>query len=200
MAKRKYEHAPSQTKLPFDITNVGSTLRIAGLVFQGETSGPGSRVKTLVLFLPETDHNARVEAHDLSSEQWSAVLRQSDDPVIKIGPEKILVRKVQYAISGAVQQKIWARDSFRCMVCGRQMGEVQLTIDHWMPLELGGSNDTDNYISLCRACNKRKGSLHPLDFCNVAGISELEMSAWIRLMNKGELVPVPSHLITHLIN
>jgi hypothetical protein len=49
------------------------------------------------------------------------------------------------------------------------MGKMQLTIDHWVPLELGGVNNTSNYLSVCRKENKDKGSMSPQDWCNLKG-------------------------------
>jgi len=51
------------------------------------------------------------------------------------------------------------------MYCGAIMGEVQLTVDHFVPLEIGGKNDTSNYLSADRRCNKRKGAMSPQDWC-----------------------------------
>jgi 5-methylcytosine-specific restriction endonuclease McrA len=40
-----------------------------------------------------------------------------------------------------VQQKVWAADGFQCVYCGAKMGETLLTVDHFVPLELGGANE-----------------------------------------------------------
>ena len=69
---------------------------------------------------------------------------------------------MRYAISGAIQQKIWAADSFACVYCGAKMGDILLTVDHFIPLEMGGKNIESNFVSACRKCNKRKGNDSPL--------------------------------------
>jgi 5-methylcytosine-specific restriction endonuclease McrA len=56
-------------------------------------------------------------------------------------------------------------DALKCVYCGAMMGKVQLTVDHFIPLEMGGANDTSNYLSACRKCNKDKGAMDPRDFC-----------------------------------
>ena len=74
---------------------------------------------------------------------------------------------MRYTISGAVQQKVWARDNFTCLYCGKKMGEVQLSIDHFVPVELGGADRPENYASSCRKCNKAKGSMPARQWCDL---------------------------------
>ena len=42
----------------------------------------------------------------------------------------------------------------RCLCCGRS--DVLLTIDHVIPLSLGGQNTIDNIQPLCASCNSKK--------------------------------------------
>ena len=108
-------------------------------------------------------------AGDKEIVMWSQIIQHSDDPSIfeldENGHVKVIHRKVRHQISGAVQQKIWAQDGCKCMFCLRKMGEIQLTIDHFEPLETGGKNDESNYLSACRKCNKRKGNEDPRTWC-----------------------------------
>lgn len=43
----------------------------------------------------------------------------------------------------------------KCLCCGRD--DVKLTMDHIVPLSMGGSNDIDNIQPLCLSCNVKKG-------------------------------------------
>lgn len=52
---------------------------------------------------------------------------------------------------------IFARDEFTCRYCGKQPPEVQLVIDHVMPVAEGGGNDETNLITSCWDCNAGKG-------------------------------------------
>jgi 5-methylcytosine-specific restriction endonuclease McrA len=106
----------------------------------------------------------------LTEEEWTDFLQRSDNPEVLVMPEKAFHRKIRFEISGAVQQKIWVADNYRCVYCGAYMGKAQLTIDHFTPLELGGVNNTSNYLSACRRCNKSKGSMNPHDWCNLKGL------------------------------
>ena len=144
--------------------DIGSILKVEGLIVGGE--GGQS-----VLMLPNSHFTTlKQNILELTTEEWSDFLIRSDNPEILIMPAKAFHRKVRYEISGAVQQKIWAADGFKCVFCGAHMGITQLTIDHWVPLELGGKNDTSNYLSVCRKENKDKGSMDPKDWCELKGI------------------------------
>lgn len=145
--------------------DIGSLLKIDGLV----VSGGGA---TAVLLLPTAQRHIFGASgfHWLTEEEWTDYIQRSDSPEILVGPAKVFHRKVRYEISGHVQQKVWVADGFVCRYCGQPMGKVQLTIDHFTPLELGGKNDTSNYISACRRCNKDKGSENPIDFCKRRGL------------------------------
>ena len=45
---------------------------------------------------------------------------------------------------------------YTCLSCGRVEPDVQLTIDHIVPLSKGGAHDFGNIQPLCRPCNERK--------------------------------------------
>lgn len=145
--------------------DIGSTLKIEGLV----VGGGGALA---ILLLPsntlDNDPDNIPPFKVLTEAEWSEWLQRSDVPEIFVsedgGLTKAFHRKVRYEISGAVQQKIWVADKFICVYCTGEMGKVQLTIDHFIPLELGGVNNEKNYLSACRKCNKNKGSQHPKDF------------------------------------
>lgn len=45
---------------------------------------------------------------------------------------------------------------YTCLRCGRQVPDIELTVDHVIPLSMGGSNSIDNIQPLCHSCNARK--------------------------------------------
>lgn len=49
------------------------------------------------------------------------------------------------------------RHHYTCLRCGKCEPEIKLTVDHVIPLELGGSNGIDNLQPLCKICNSAKG-------------------------------------------
>ena len=48
-----------------------------------------------------------------------------------------------------------------CPICNRLLGEHGLSVDHWEPLVLGGSNDRENMRLTHGSCNFSKGGRHP---------------------------------------
>lgn len=160
--------------------DLGNLMSVSGLVLQGQG-------QTFIALTPSTDKFpsfGHIPVEVLNTEDWARLLAATDDPQVLTmdpagGATKAWHRKLQVgAISGDVQQKVWAADarSFshggfphggfpHCLYCGREMGEVQLSIDHWIPLELGGANDVSNYLTACRNCNKKKGMMDPHDWC-----------------------------------
>lgn len=59
------------------------------------------------------------------------------------------------------------RQRGRCAACGEK---VKLTMDHIMPLALGGGGHRHNFQGLCRPCNSRKRAKHPIDFNRSRGL------------------------------
>jgi hypothetical protein len=50
---------------------------------------------------------------------------------------------------------VFARDNYQCVTCGSRQN---LTLDHIVPVSLGGSGDIANLQTMCRSCNSRKGA------------------------------------------
>lgn len=141
--------------------DIGNLIQIEGLLVGGE----GARALMLLPGIPAFSSVGQV--HSLTLEQWTDWLQRSDDPEVLVMPQKAFHRKLRYQISGHVQQKVWVADKFKCLYCAKPMGEIQLTIDHFIPLEMGGANDTSNFLSACRKCNKDKGAMNPMDWCDL---------------------------------
>ncbi|KAB0242614.1 HNH endonuclease [Microcystis aeruginosa EAWAG127a] len=55
-----------------------------------------------------------------------------------------------------VRKYVYQRDNYQCQSCGKPENFTQLSIDHIIPLALGGSNDISNLQTLCLSCNRRK--------------------------------------------
>jgi 5-methylcytosine-specific restriction endonuclease McrA len=170
----RYRRAPDVVPA---LSDLGDRLTIAGLVFQGMG-------ETLVLLLPGCDPAVAPTYAQPDAEEWSEIIRQTDNAECWVlDPEqgKVLHRKARYALSGEVQQRVWARDGFYCRYCHAAMGQVLMTVDHFVPLEQGGANDTSNYLTACRRCNKLKGSRSPEEFCRTEGYNYDNLVAYLAL-------------------
>lgn len=59
-------------------------------------------------------------------------------------------------ISNKLKHEIWRRDDFTCQYCGRGINEVELEIDHILPVSKGGTIAPSNLQTLCFECNRKK--------------------------------------------
>ena len=48
------------------------------------------------------------------------------------------------------------RDNFTCQYCGRKAPEVELQVDHIIPIASGGEATFDNLVTSCWGCNQGK--------------------------------------------
>ena len=52
---------------------------------------------------------------------------------------------------------IYGRDEYRCVYCGLQFPEDELTLDHVQPRVRGGDRSEGNLVTACRGCNTLTG-------------------------------------------
>lgn len=62
------------------------------------------------------------------------------------------------AVSAQLKLDIFKRDKYKCKQCGTS---EELTIDHIVPLSLGGKDIDSNLRTLCAPCNVKKGNYNP---------------------------------------
>ncbi len=63
-----------------------------------------------------------------------------------------------------LRKAVFERDGYACFFCGKhqdQLAKGDLTLDHFIPRALGGTNTFDNLFAACRSCNSRKGKIGP---------------------------------------
>lgn len=65
------------------------------------------------------------------------------------------------AVSKRLRSEIFRRDNSTCRYCGAKAPEVKITIDHVIPITLGGSDDPSNLVTACAPCNSGKTSVPP---------------------------------------
>lgn len=59
------------------------------------------------------------------------------------------------------RRNLFARDENRCQYCGKRHHTTELSIDHILPLSMGGKTSWTNVVCACTSCNKRKGGRTP---------------------------------------
>src|SRR5687768_859856 len=118
----RYENNPAR---PAYLQDLGSLLRIGGIVLQGQDT-------SVILLTPNRDEIdlTKIKVNRPSLAEWAEIIAVSDDPSIYVGEagqvEKVLHRKNRFAISGATQQKIWFRDNWTCLYCKKKLPQITL--------------------------------------------------------------------------
>lgn len=84
-------------------------------------------------------------------------------------------------VSRRLRFEVLRRDGYACRYCGSKAPEVELTVDHVVPVALGGSDEPSNLVAACRDCNAGKSSV-PADSRLVADV-EQDALRWARAMS-----------------
>lgn len=66
--------------------------------------------------------------------------------------------------SNEVRRMIYNKADGRCQLCGRKIMFSDTTLDHIIPLALGGEDNENNLQLSCKVCNGAKDSYLPDDF------------------------------------
>lgn len=77
------------------------------------------------------------------------------------------------AVSRRLRFEILRRDSYSCRYCGA-MAPDALTVDHVIPVTLGGGDDPNNLVTACQDCNNGKSSI-PADAALVEDVDATAM-------------------------
>lgn len=71
------------------------------------------------------------------------------------------LKKAKGSFSVEEWEELKKKNNYKCLGCNKQEPEIKLTIDHIMPIFLGGTNFIKNIQPLCGKCNSKKGRKHP---------------------------------------
>ena len=55
-------------------------------------------------------------------------------------------------VSKRLRYEILRRDNHACRYCGGTAPDVVITVDHVVPVALGGSDDAGNLVAACKDC------------------------------------------------
>ncbi len=67
------------------------------------------------------------------------------------------------AITKRARYETLRRDGYACRYCGAKAPDVILTVDHVVPVALGGTDALSNLAAACGSCNTGKSSSNPDD-------------------------------------
>ena len=65
------------------------------------------------------------------------------------------------AVSKRLRFEIFRRDNHACRYCGAGAPDAALTVDHVIPVALGGTDEPTNLVTACADCNAGKTSMPP---------------------------------------
>lgn len=81
-----------------------------------------------------------------------------DEEITSI-PSKMVRNKTKRAIPLGYYYKVFKRDAFKCVACGRTANDgIKLHADHKIPFSLGGLTELNNLQTLCNECNISKSN------------------------------------------
>lgn len=82
--------------------------------------------------------------------EWSSI--------IPLDYEKKENKKQRSTLPPALRQKVLKRDRYTCGYCGARAPDVELEVDHKIPVSKDGTDEEDNLITSCLECNRGKGN------------------------------------------
>ena len=68
------------------------------------------------------------------------------------------LRRITRKTSRAMFLRIVRRDNQTCQICGKNLKEDEIEIDHVIPFSQGGATQESNLRVLCKDCNRKKQS------------------------------------------
>lgn len=89
------------------------------------------------------------------------VKEQTEECKIKKTKKKKIKRKVY---SRQTRKMIYDKADGRCQLCGKKILLSELSLDHILPLSMGGEDCVDNIQATCFDCNQLKRNCLPASF------------------------------------
>lgn len=77
--------------------------------------------------------------------------------------KQVVQRKHRSAVT---REMLYKQYDGRCQLCGKKLTLDDMTLDHIVPLNLGGADRLENIQIACFACNQLKKNILPEDFLN----------------------------------
>lgn len=65
------------------------------------------------------------------------------------------------SVSRRLRFEVLRRDGHTCRYCGKTAEDTELTVDHVVPVALGGADEPSNLVTACQECNAGKAAISP---------------------------------------
>jgi hypothetical protein len=101
-------------------------------------------------------------------------------------------------LSKRLRFEILRRDNHACRYCGRRAPDVQLTVDHVVPVALGGTDEPGNLVTACTECNGGKSASSP-DASIVADVSA-DAIRWGRAIREAAAILAADYQANHAVH
>ncbi len=79
------------------------------------------------------------------------------DSIVPIDYQKKESKNKRDNIPANIRYKVLKRDRHTCKGCGARAPDVELEVDHIIPVSKGGTDELSNLRTLCKECNIGKG-------------------------------------------
>jgi len=92
---------------------------------------------------------------------------KGDSGFDQIGGVDDTVIRQQKAKARELRKSRWWQQKIgrgRCQYCGASVPPKELTMDHILPLAMGGTSSKGNIAACCKACNTRKKTMMPIEW------------------------------------
>jgi 5-methylcytosine-specific restriction endonuclease McrA len=104
---------------------------------------------------------ARLDKHFGVDRPKHAYADEDPDEVLK-RPKRRRAERLKAALKAPInREEIFARDEWRCWICGEPVLREHASIDHLVPIARGGSDQPDNVRLAHSLCNSRRGARMP---------------------------------------
>ena len=130
--------------------NVGVVLKIKSmnhLTVRGQVTKKNLLGKKYVVVKGKERSPMKIFIEDI---EWSSI--------IPLDCEKKEGKKQRSSLPPALRYKILKRDRFTCQSCGARAPEVELEVDHVIPVSKGGTDEEKNLKTKCLDCNRGKSN------------------------------------------
>lgn len=97
-----------------------------------------------------------------------------------------------------VRKLIYNKADGKCALCGRKISYKDMTLDHVIPLALGGADEVENLQSCCAVCNCFKGSVLPDEF--MERITDIYMYQMEKKYNGSIWWKITNWMLTRKVN